>query len=179
MTITMNTALSNHCVTASAKYDSLNGMASKIECQKLIDSLTYHSQRTTPNGKRFSASKRADQRKVIKLAKKRLKGLPKLSKTLILVDESLVGSTVLLRGELETPDRSRLSAPNPAFHVSIRADKSKAFLEITQSKDDGCYHDLIREETLYSDSLDTCLNNALKRAEVIMNIYGIKIRYDD
>jgi hypothetical protein len=179
MTITMTTTLPNHCVTATASFESINEIGSKYDCLKLIRDLSFHAKRQTSSGRRFSALKRADQRKVVKLLKKHSKVLTEDSMDLVLSDESLKSDKTRFYGYLNTPNRGSMAKPSPGYHVSIsvRSNDSISFLDITCSKDNGTYHDLIHTDVFTACKGSSALNCAFKNASKFMNSLGINLIY--
>lgn len=192
MTITMSSILPDHCKTASARYKAIKQIQTKHECLKLKLNLICHSNRKSPSGMRLSAHQRADQRRVIKLLEKHAKGLPELDKSLVLKDTSIKSDGTKFDGYLSTPQRANASMPDPGFHVKISCHPFDrvAYIDITLSKDNGLYHELIANEIVYANGCEpldgeyseivqtrSCdpFDSAFDRARDIMKTYGLDL----
>lgn len=171
----MNSVLPSHCLTPSCAFTSVKGIQSKLEANRLIESIAFSLKY---NKSRFKKVHLRDQVRVLRLVKKRIAILPvRPMRQIELSQHAWKGSTSFrLSGYISTPERSSRVQPNPGFHLEIngRHSESSCRIEITISKDNGVWHDLLHSEEVFADpGWNNSMDNGIARANDVLSKYNI------
>lgn len=180
MNLTMNSVLPSHCLTSNCAFTTVNGIQSKLEASRLINSISFSLKYSKS---RFKKIQLRDQVRAVRLIKKVLPGLPSRPKRQIqLTEHAYKGSSNFrLQGYTATPERSSLAQPAPGFHLEIQGCHSDVScrIELTISKDNETWHDLLHSEEVFSDpGWNNSMDNGIARAKDVLSDFNISVNYD-